>query len=249
MHTERSFQRGAAIAAMLSAPFAFGNTITMLMATHFDVDATTNPLAILESGAQAASLWRWSMLLDMLGYYLLIVPVVLVLRHWLAQRNPRWAELFGLCLLWYSLIGAIGAAIHAAVLPPLIRSYAEAGVAQQDSIRTVFLAVHDLVLMGLWNLLEVLLAGVGWVGMGVLLMRERRVLGGVTVLLGLASLVDSLGVISTIEALATSGLMVYLFLAPVWALWLGLDLVRRPVVVGALPHDLAQTQPQTAISV
>jgi len=31
------------------------------------------------------------------------------------------------------------------------------------------------------------------------------------------------------EPLATAGLMVYLFLAPIWAFWLGLELLRRPV--------------------
>ncbi len=245
MHHERSFQRMAAIIAVLSAPFAFGNTLVMLIAMNFDVDAITNPLAILASGTEAADLWRWSMVLDMLGYYLLIVPLVLLLRQWLGQRSPRWAELFGLCLLWYSLIGAIGAAIHAATLPPLIRAYAEVNAGQQDGIRTVFLAVHDLVLVGLWNILEVLVGGIGWIGMGLLLMQERRILGGVTVLLGLAALVDSLGVITNVEALATTGLMIYIFLAPIWALWLGLDVLRRPVMVEAFTQNTVNRQKQT----
>ncbi len=46
-------------------------------------EAVTNPLAVLASGVRGAALWRWSMVLDMLGYYLLIVPLILFLRQWL----------------------------------------------------------------------------------------------------------------------------------------------------------------------
>ncbi len=62
-------------------------------------------------------------------------------------------------------------------------------------------------MVGLWNMLEMLLASMGWFGFGTLLIRERRGSG----------------------VLAAAGLMVYLFLAPIWAFWLGLDLLRRPV--------------------
>ena len=49
-------------------------------------------------------------------------------------------------------------------------------------------------------------------------------------LCGLA-LLDSLGMILGIEVLALLGLSVYVILAPIWALWLGIDLLRKPVQI------------------
>jgi hypothetical protein len=87
----------------------------------------------------------------------------------------------------------------------------------------------DAVMEGLWNMLEMLLASMGWFGFGTLLIRERRGSGVVTLLLGFSALIDVIGVIFGIAPLAAAGLMAYLFLAPIWAFWLGLDLLRRPV--------------------
>ena len=48
------------------------------------------------------------MVLDLLGYYLPIVPLILLLRISLRDRSPNWVDLFALCLLAYCFIGAIG---------------------------------------------------------------------------------------------------------------------------------------------
>lgn len=229
MQIHQSFGRTAAVAAMLSAPFAFGNTITMLMAANFSVEAILDPLMLLAGGAQAAELWRWSMFFDMFGYYLLIIPLGLLLKRRFGAQSPAWAELFGLGLIGYSLVGAIGAGVHAAVLPPLIKAYSEAGVEQQAMLAPLFLAFHNAVMVGLWNTLEMVLAGVGWLGFGVLMLRERYMLGIATIILAASAFADAVGVIFSVDLLATVGLMIYLFLAPIWAFWLGLGLLRNPV--------------------
>ena len=51
----------------------------------------------------------------------------------------------------------------------------------------------------------------------------------VGVVLGVAALIDSVGTMLGVEALAQPGLYIYLVLAPIWALWLGIDLWRKPV--------------------
>lgn len=79
-------------------------------------------------------------------------------------------------------------------------------------------------------MLEELIAGVGWFGFGYLLRRERPVLGALTMLLGAGALADSLGIMLGVPALAI-GLYLYLLLAPIWALLLGIDLLRRPVSI------------------
>lgn len=242
MLIERSFQRTAGIAALLALPLAFGNTYTMLLAMDFNLEAVLDPLAVVASGPQAAELWRWSMVLDMLGYYLLIVPLTIVLWRWLGARGGAWGDLFALALLSYSVVGAAGAAIHAAVIPPLIHAHAAASEAQQAILQVVFLGAHDAVMYGLWNLLDALASAVGWLGFGVLLLRQRRAIGVATLVLGASALADGIGVIVGVEVLASAGLMMYLFLAPVWAAWLGLDLLRRPLRDEAL---LVERQAQT----
>ena len=119
-----------------------------------------------------------------------------------------------------------------AVLPPLITAYTQAAEQQRAILEVVFSASVNFVYLGLWNILEELVAGVGWIGIGLFLREERPAIGTVTVILGISALVDSVGTILLLETIAVLGLNVYLVLAPVWALWLGIDLLRRPVQIG-----------------
>lgn len=227
MACDRSFARVAAIAAIVSAPLAAGNLAAMLATVHFDVRGMTNSLVLLHAGRAAAPLWRWSMVLDIFGYYLLIVPLVLLLRTSLRYRSGGWADLFSFCLLAYCLIGAVGGAMLATALPTLIQQYA-AIPAHRVALQTVFTGYTDGIYRGLWNLLEEFLAGVGWVGFGAALRLRHRRLGLVSLILGAACLADSAGTALNIDAIASAGLTAYLVLAPVWACWLGAGLLRAP---------------------
>jgi hypothetical protein len=224
--SDRSFSHMAAIAAIASLPLAMGNLFAMLATVHFDLNGMTNPLVLLHAGAGAAPLWRWSMILDIFGYYLPIVPLILLLHGTLRHRGPNWIDLFALCLLAYCLIGAIGGAILATAVPTLIREYATTSSGHHLSLQSVFTGYTDGIYRGLWNLLEEFLAGIGWIGFGLVLRAERRRLGIVTVVLGAACLVDSFGTALNIDAVASAGLTVYLVLAPTWACCMGIDLLR-----------------------
>jgi hypothetical protein len=225
MDSERSFKRFAAIAAISTLPVALGNLVTMLAAVRFDLNGISNPLILLQQGVDSAVWWRWAMVLDVLGYYLLIVPSILVLRSGLREQGRSWLELAVLCLLAYCLIGAMGGAILAAAIPPLIRAYATPGP-HREVLQTVFNGYSDSVYRGLWNLLEELLAGIGWIVLGRILRSGHNLLGTVTMLLGCACVVDSIGTAANVGAIATLGLTAYLFLAPAWAVWLGTLLLR-----------------------
>ena len=172
--SDRSFSHMAAIAAIASLPLAMGNLFAMLATVHFDLNGMTNPLVLLHAGAGAAPLWRWSMILDIFGYYLPIVPLILLLHGTLRHRGPNWIDLFALCLLAYCLIGAIGGAILATAVPTLIREYATTSSGHHLSLQSVFTGYTDGIYRGLWNLLEEFLAGIGWIGFGLALRSERR---------------------------------------------------------------------------
>jgi hypothetical protein len=226
MDNSRSFQRFAAISAILSGLIAIASIVLLAAALGFDIEASSNPAVLLDAGGSSAALFRWSMILDMLGYYLLLTPLILCLWYWLKPRGPAYIHLFSLCLLAYVLIGAMGAAILAAVVPTLVQAV---DVAPRETIEVVFDATRSMVYVGLWNLLEEFIAGVGWIGIGLFLRHERRAIGIVTIALGVAALVDSVGTMLGFTSLAELGLYVYLVLAPVWAVWLGIDLLRKPV--------------------
>jgi hypothetical protein len=224
---DRSFALMAAVAAIASLPLAAGNLLAMLATVHFNLGGMTNPLVLLHAGAGQAGLWRWSMVLDIVGYYLPIVPVILLLRASLRLRGPSWTDLFALCLLSYCLIGAIGGAELATALPTLMTQYATSP-GHRSELLTVFTGFTDGIYRGMWNLLEEFLAGIGWVGFGVILRRgSDRWLGLFTMVLGIACLIDSAGTAMNADSVASIGLTVYLVLAPVWACWLGVRVLRR----------------------
>jgi hypothetical protein len=112
--------------ALLSLPVAIGNLLTIGIAAHFDLNVLSHPLLLLHAGIASARWWHVSMLLDVLGYYLMIVPLALILRSHVKRRSQGWTDMFVLCLLAYSFIGAIGGVILATVIPPMMESYVAA---------------------------------------------------------------------------------------------------------------------------
>jgi hypothetical protein len=231
MNSHQSFQRFAALAAIISFPLALGSIVLSGMAMDFNMEASTNPALLLSVGADGANLWRWGMILDMFSYYLPFLPIALFLWGWLGPRNPDWVRFYTFCGLGYILIGATGAVILAAIQPPLIKAYAQASVEQRVMLETVFNTIWSMVYGGMWNILGGLLAGTWFLGIGLLLRSERRPFSVVTIILGISALLDSLGFILGIEALALLGVAIYVLLAPFWTLWLGIDLIRKPVQI------------------
>jgi hypothetical protein len=224
-----SFQWYAAWAAIASAPLALASLILPLAAVDFDLAAFTNPAMFLGSGGRGARLLKAGLVLDMLGYYLLLGPALLVLGRWAWGRGGEWARLSLGCLFVYVFVGACGAAALAGVLPRLVASYPATLADQRPVLEALYLGAMDAVYGGLWNILEVLLGGVGWLVLGALFRRERRWLGTGTMLLGAACLADAAGNVLAWSWLAEPGLYVYLVLAPAWALVMGLDMLKRQV--------------------
>src|SRR3990172_9429674 len=235
MNDHQSFQRFAALAAIISFPLALGGIVVSSIATDFNMEASTNIafwLSWLSIGADGARELRRGMILDMFSYYLPLLPVALFLWRWLRSRNPDWVLFYTSCGLGYILIGSIGAAILAAVHPPLINAYAQASVEQRPVLETVFSAIGNMVFGGMWGILDTLLVGIWFLGIGLLLRGERRLFSIFSIILGIFALLGWLGAILSIEAIALLGVIYGLF-APVWALWLGIDLIRKPVQIQA----------------
>jgi hypothetical protein len=232
MHMQHdSFRRWAAILAITSAVVALASMLLPLPAAGWDVDALSSPGRLLQMGNRGAAAMKWGLILDLLGYYLLIAPLALLLRRWLVARAGDWATLLCGLLLAYVLIGAAGAAVLAATLPRMMSVYTVVPEDQRAAVAGLFNALWDAVYGGLWNMLEELLAGLAWLGLGWLMRGEgRRFAGVVTMVLGGACLLDVAGTVLGRERLAAPGLYLYLLLAPLWAAGMGIAFLRRPPV-------------------
>ena len=233
MSDSRSFQRFAAIMAIVSFFIAFASDILQGIPVNFNSEYPINPAIFLGVGEDGASLLRWGLILDMLGYYLPLLPIVLFAHHWLKTKSTTWLHFYTICGLGYILIGATGAIILAVVQPPLINAYAQASADQRVLLGSIFGVIWNIVYEGVWNILGELLIAIWFLGVGSLLRSERRVLGLFGMLIGLSALLDSIGTMLGIDGLALLGVSVYILLAPIWALWFGIDLLRKPVQVQA----------------
>lgn len=224
---EMKFQQVAGWSAILSFFMYSGMLVLSFVEISTHLEAFGDPGSLsLQTLQGKESLVRWCMVLDMIGCYLLIIPLVLFLRTWLRPKNPAMVDLFSLCGLGYCIMGAAGAAVLAAVLPAQIEAFGRVTGMALQAYEIVFRAFMDAVYRGIWGLLDTLIAGVWWVGIGYYLRSERPALGLITVVLGVSYFISGMGRISGLPMLTLVGLLVYFVISPLWALWMGIDLVR-----------------------
>lgn len=235
MNDDGSFQRFAALAAIVSLPVAFAGTGLTLMSAGFDTAALNDPAGMLAIGRHNLGLMNWGMLLYLLGYFLLWIPLALFLRRWLNPRSPNWAEFYTFCGLLYIVLGAIASALALGVHPRMITAYADASGPQREMIVAAFASSWYAQVYGLTGIAQHIPAVVWWLGLGALLRQERRALGNVTLVLGVAALVDALATVLALSGTLGAAVffLTYVVGAPIWALWLGVDLWRKPVLAMA----------------
>jgi hypothetical protein len=229
---KQNFYRTAAWSALISMFLAFGSILFGVVALKFDPalfnDAFSNNAAVtLPLLAETPSIFWWPALLDFFGFYLLLLPLALYLHHLFSTEAPDWMNLFTVCGLGYILFGAMGAATLAVVLSSQAAAYSSTAGAVQQMHTIVFEAFGDAIQRGVWGILDPMLAGVWWTGVGLLLRKRRAALGWFTVVLGLANLVSGFSAIFGFETAASFCLNLYFLMAPIWAGWMGIVLLRR----------------------
>jgi len=225
MNDQTLFRRIASISAILSMPVALANTIVLLMAVDFNTEFMSNPANLITIGAPASETFRWGEILGLGAPTLLLVPAALYLWYWLKSQAPRLVTLYTFFGLTSFLISAIGSLMRATFYPPLMNAYSLASETQRDVFMVIFQGITDFNFEGLWAL-ELIFAGIGWLGIGPLLRSERRILGVVTMILGIAYLVAGAGWLLRVGPLAR--LENVFFLVPVWTVWLGVVIWRNP---------------------
>lgn len=227
MKLQCSFSKLAGAAAMLSGPIGLASIIFIFNAFNWDFETAFDPIKAIAYQPDPSPMLRWGWLLDILGYYLLLAPVVIYLHHWLSQRAPLHSQLFAFSGLGYILTGALGAAVLAGTSQPLFAAYATGDSTQQIAVAQVYATTVHAVLDGIWNLFSMLMGAIWWLGTGWLLRSERKWLALLFTAIGVASLVDVLGMVFQNELISTLGLNIYLWFAPLGALWLGVVVWKR----------------------
>lgn len=225
----QSFQRLTGVLAVLAGILALVSLVIGLAGVNYDFEAFSDPASLIAVGSSAAVFIRWSYWLNMLGNYLFLIPLALFLYQWLKSANPSFAQLFTASGLLYLVLGAAGSAMFAAAWPLLIELYEVAPVAQQPFLVVDFAVVNALAGEGLHGVLQDLVGAVWFMGMGYLLRSKRNGLGIFTMIIGGFLILNTIGNIFNIEALSLVGLTANIVLGPLWAIWLGMLLVRRKV--------------------
>jgi hypothetical protein len=214
----------------ISGLLALGCNLVGMIATHFDPEAFSNPVKLLSLPDVDPFLIRLFMILDLFGYYLLLLPFIFFAHKTMADKTP-WSAFLSSMGYAYVFIGAIGAASLAVIWPNLINQFHSASGVSQEIIRADFSLATDFVVKGLWNHLEVLLGGVWWIGLGIFFF-EGRSLKIMSILLGGSCIIDGFGELLVIPALAEIGLNLYLVLGIIWPIWAGIAMVKDKSVAG-----------------
>lgn len=219
----------AGVVTIVSGVLALASVITGMIALNYDFDAFADPMLMLTMHNVHVGIARWSMILDMFGYYLFLLPLIFLLHGWMKDKS-LWAHLTSFCGSSYVLTGAIGASILAAVWPSILSHYSSAEGPMQLIIKANFQFVNGIVYDGLWNLLEMFFAGIWWLLAGAILYRQKfSFIGIFTVVLGACSLLDDLATIFEFVSLHQLTSNAYLFLAIAWAIMMGSFLLKRPL--------------------
>jgi hypothetical protein len=197
-----------------------------LAGVNYDFEVFSDPSSLIASGAVAAVFIRWSFWLNMLGNYLLLIPLALLLHQWLKTVHDSYALLFTASGLLYLALGATGSAILAAAWPFLIEQYEIASVASQPFLVIQFQVVNAIAETGLHGVIQNFAGAVWFLGVGSLLRVKRRGIGIGAMVIGVFLVLNTLGNMFNIEALSLLGLTANILLGPLWSIWVGVLLVQ-----------------------
>lgn len=211
---------------ILSGIIGLTSYFLMLIGINFNFEFFSDTSLIFTTTGVSPDVIKWSMITDIFGYYLLLLPLMFFVHVWLTGRSV-WSNLITSCGAVYIFSGAFGASILAAVWPTLLGKYTVASPEQQQLIQHSFENFSLLVVNGIWNLLNALLFGVWSIAFGLLIRKVHVISAWFTMIVGISATLDFLGNALGLKTMAETALNIYLILTPVWAIFIGIALLRN----------------------
>jgi hypothetical protein len=131
-----------------------------------------------------AETFRWAIILDMLGYYVLLAPLFVAVGRRLFDLGERGAALWTIGALMYVTAGSVAAMALAYGAPPILRGYAQAPLSEREGFVTALTALNEAAVRGVWQTFDPIVTGAWAVASGLALRRPgRRSLGTVGIVL------------------------------------------------------------------
>jgi len=214
---------------ILSGVIGFISYFLVGGAVNFNFEFFSDPKLIFSMENVNVLMLKWSMITDIFGYYLLLLPVLFLIHGWLKEKT-EFRNVITFCGAAYILAGALGASILGAAWPDLLEKFPSATPGQQEIIKSIFENLAMIVGTGIWNIFDALMFGVWFLSIGSLIKIDNAILGWFTILIGVLSLLDFTGNALGIKALSETALNLYLILAPLWAIAFGWSLKRNKVL-------------------
>lgn len=226
MNNETSFRQIAAITAIIAAVLNVASFVIPLMALDFNFEFLADPGGLIAAGLEpgAIELFHWGSVLVIFGWCLLFIPATLYLWFWLRPLNPGLITLYTVLGLTGIVLCVVNSTIGASFWPPMMVAYPQAAEAQREVLEVVFRAITDFAFEGMYALNSILF-GLWWLGIGLALRAERRILGIATAIMGVAVLGAGFGWLLRVDPLAR--LELFYFFESFWAIWLGIVIWRR----------------------
>ncbi len=230
MENNNIFRNTVGWITILSGIVGFISYFLIAGAVNFNFDFFSNPVLIFSLPEVHIGMLRWSMIADVFGYYLLLLPALFFIHDWLHGKTA-WRNLITFCGTSYVLAGAIGASILAATWPSFLTKFPLSSPEQQDTIKLLFESFSFMVGNGIWNLFDTIVCSVWMIGIGIFIKRKNFFLGWFTIIVGLISFLDGFGNILEIKALADTAVNLYLVLAPIWPIAIGFAILKNRIFV------------------
>jgi hypothetical protein len=221
--SQRSRAAFAAV-AIAAALISLTSSVLLDLARLDDGRLVGDAADIVRLGSDHAGIFRWCGLLDMLGSYLLFLPLAVCLRNRFHDAHPTTVDIGTVGAVVYGAVGAAAAAAWAGAAP-LISAYAIASPSGRPLLATSFAAVIHVV-TALWHYVGGPAAATWFVCVAISTRDTWRGFAIYSALLGAATGLASIGTALFPNATSSGpGSLAFLPFA-VWPAWLAVRIWR-----------------------
>jgi hypothetical protein len=215
---------GFAAVGIAAAVLSLASSILLDLARLDDGKLVGDAADIVRLGADHAGLFRWCGLVDMVGSYLLFLPLAVWLRNRFHDAHPTSVDVGTVAAVVYGGVGAAGAAAWAAA-SPLITAYASASPSDRPHLATTFTAVIHVV-AALWHYVAGPAAAVWFASVAIAVRDQWRGFAVYSVILAAVTALASTGAALMPNATSSAPGTVFFLPLAVWPVWLAVRILR-----------------------